>query len=540
MQGRVLDENDKPVENARVNSGANITNTDINGVFRFDNIQIGKNAGSVSVEKDGYFKATRTMMTVAGAMQYAEIKLIPKTDRGNFASSAGGTISIENGSSVDFAANSILNSASNAAYTGSVHVLGAYLDPTSPLLSLTMPGNLTGLDSTKQLKQLQTFGMMAVELKGAAGEKLNLQTGKTATITLPIPAALLSKAPQTIPLWYFNDTTGLWTEQGFATKQNDKYVGTVSHFSFWNCDVPSNFVSLTMRLKDQDGHSLPYFRVKLTNTDNSSSAYGVTDTAGIVVGPVPANAGLQREIFSPCGKLLVSEQIGPFSTSTDIGTITVAVAAPMQTTISGSAINCLGLPVTNGYADILLDAVYHRAKINNGIFSVTINRCDTAASIASVSVTDADANKQSSTINLAITSGENNLDFVRVCDASTEQYINYTINDTMHVNFSRPADSFRTTRNSTTTNIYAYRKQGGLLNTSILFSGAASAGDYPLQRVNLMNGNLIVVLKDPGSVAVSEYGTSGGYITGGFSAVLRDSVGTNTYNAKVVFRVKRN
>ena len=53
-----------------------------------------------------------------------------------------------------------------------------------------MPGDLRGTDTSGRTVGLQTFGMVAVELEGSAGQRLKLASGKTATISLPIPAAL--------------------------------------------------------------------------------------------------------------------------------------------------------------------------------------------------------------------------------------------------------------------------------------------------------------------------------------------------------------
>ena len=90
VNGRVVDENAEPVSNASVRAGASATTTDVNGVFRFNNIILSKNAGFVKVEKDGYFNTGRTIFTSAGVVNNIEIKLIPKKLRGNFSSSAGG------------------------------------------------------------------------------------------------------------------------------------------------------------------------------------------------------------------------------------------------------------------------------------------------------------------------------------------------------------------------------------------------------------------------------------------------------------------
>ncbi len=138
-----------------------------------------------------------------------EITLIPKKERDNFQASAGGNISIENGAAVNFPVNGIIDESTNAAYTGTVRVFGAYLDPEDLTLASIMPGNLTGLTANNEHKILQTYGMIAVELEGSNGEKLNLASGKLAIIILPIPSALQANAPASIPLWYFSDTLGV-------------------------------------------------------------------------------------------------------------------------------------------------------------------------------------------------------------------------------------------------------------------------------------------------------------------------------------------
>ena len=110
------------------------------------------------VEKTGYLKGSRTIFTNAGVVNNVEIQLIPKTNRGNFTASAGGNIIIQNGSSVNFPASGIINSITNATYTGTVNVMGAYLDPEHPKLPLIMPGNLTGLTTNNEQKFCKPLG----------------------------------------------------------------------------------------------------------------------------------------------------------------------------------------------------------------------------------------------------------------------------------------------------------------------------------------------------------------------------------------------
>jgi hypothetical protein len=82
-------------------------------------------------------------------------------------------------------------------------------------------------------------------------------------ITVDIPPSLEGTAPATIPLWYYDDATGLWKEEGTATKQGDKYVGSVSHFSDWNCDVPQGTATVKGLVVDCNDVPVPGISVKI-------------------------------------------------------------------------------------------------------------------------------------------------------------------------------------------------------------------------------------------------------------------------------------
>ena len=550
VKGRVTDENGRPVNNASVVSGGSATTTDINGFFRFDNIQLAKNASFVLVEKTGYLKGSRTIFANAGIINNIEIQLIPKTIRGNFSASAGGNIVIQNGSSVSLPANGIINVATNSVYTGIVNVIGAYLDPTDPKLSLIMPGNLVGLTTTNEQKVLQTFGMIAIELEGSNGEKLNLANGKSATITLPIPAPLLASSPATIPLWYFDETKGLWKEEGTATKQGTNYVGTVAHFSFWNCDVPSNFVTLKVKLKDQNGQPASGYRIELKNTQNNSTAYAITDSAGSASGAVPPNVSLEMKVYNRCNTLVHSQTIGPFSTNSDMGAVTITIPAPANITVSGTVKKCDLSAVTNGYADVIIDGSYYRSTINNGIFSISIQRCSNAATTAQVIATDVQANQQSTSTTLNITSGNYATGEIIACGVSTAQYINFIIGGNPH-NFQSPVDSFNAYRQNTNTNIQGFR--AGVSDsityryTSFNFDGITAPGTYTLSP-----GSLIVTkgifpavgswqYNDAGPIVITitEFGSTGQFIAGSFSGTMKEWFTNVPVTGTCNFRVRR-
>ncbi|MBP9098394.1 MAG: carboxypeptidase regulatory-like domain-containing protein, partial [Ferruginibacter sp.] len=240
VSGFVTDENDAPVMGSTVSAGSGTTTTDKYGYFEIKNVQVVKSAAVVTVNKPGYFKGIKTYIAESGKSAFFRIKLIPKTISGSINGSTGGNVTLTNGLVIALPANGVVNAATNVAYTGNVNVSAHWINPTASDLNQEMPGDLRGISTDGSLKTLTTFGMAAVELTGASGELLQIATGQKATLTMPIPAAILSNAPATIPLWSFDEAKGLWKEEGQAIKTGNTYVGDVSHFSFWNCDVPNN------------------------------------------------------------------------------------------------------------------------------------------------------------------------------------------------------------------------------------------------------------------------------------------------------------
>lgn len=543
LQGRVINENGEPVGNASVIAGTSTTSTNINGYFQLNNIQVSKNAGFVKVEKAGYFKSGRTLFTNKGVVNNIEIKLIPRKKRGDFNAAGGGAVSVEQGAAVNFPADGIINESSKAPYTGTVSVYGAYLDPLDTDLSLRMPGNLTGLTTNNEQKILQTFGMIAIELEGANGEKLNISPGKKATITMPIPGSMMTGAPTSIPLWYFNDTLGIWKEEGTAAKQGSNYVGTVTHFSFWNCDIPNNFVNLTLKLQNQNQEPLAGYRVALTNTSNNSAANGITDSTGTVIGAIPPGVSLQMKVYNKCNGLVHTQTIGPFNVVTDLGIIQVTTTPPGSITVLGTVKNCNQVLVTDGFVDFRLDGILYRASIVNGSYQITISRCSNTNANVDIIATDNTAQVQSSTTQLAVTTGSYTAN-LSACGLSTDQFINFTIGSNT-INFLPVTDSLTASWTNNGTSISGYRKVFDSVNyqyTSIGFLGAAAVGSYT------QNNNSFIVTKGisldytltaPATVTITEYGTAGQYIAGSFSGNMKERYTNAVVPGTCSFRVRR-
>lgn len=358
VTGSVVDENNQPVANASVASGTYTAITDAMGNFVLSSINISKANGHVTVIKAGYFKGIRSFVTEAGKNNYVKIQLIKQVVTGTVTASAGGVINTLTGASITFPANAFVT-AGGAAYTGTVFVYAHWIDPTAPNLPLVVPGDLRGIDSSNGEYLLKSYGMVGAEFQDNSGNLLKLAPGKTAAISFPIPASLQSTAPATIPLWHFDETAARWKQEGSAVKNGNSYVGQVNKFSFWNVDVPANFVTLDLRLINS-ANNLPLANtmVKVTSLVTNTSAYDFTNDSGYVSGYVPKNENLKLEVITgtACNTntVVYTQTIGPYTANASLGNISVTIPANFIISFTGTVKNCNNQPVTNGYISLRL------------------------------------------------------------------------------------------------------------------------------------------------------------------------------------------
>ena len=351
--GVVRNELGGAVSGATVRAGCGTgvsTTTDHFGVYLLEGVTANEELAAVTVEKEGYFTGTRSFIPGESAMDaisHAYITLLQKNVAGTVSATTGGTLNLE-GMNITFPANAFTQN--GAPYTGPVSVYLNHIDPTSVDLHDQMPGMLMGVqDDQPQL--LYSYGMAGVELTDAAGNGVQLAPGSSATVRFPVMAAQQGDAPATIPLWWFDEDLGYWVEEGEAQRVGDQYVAPVSHFSWWNCDVPANFVLLKGNVIDQaSGAILSNAQVRLISaTMGTGTTY--TNAAGEFTGLVPVNQVLTLQVWLPCGPLgayvmVHEETVGPFSA---VSAIVVQVDSPDLDQVVGQVLDCAGVPVEDGY-----------------------------------------------------------------------------------------------------------------------------------------------------------------------------------------------
>ncbi len=437
VAGTIIDENGQGISDVSITIGTTIVTTDAKGSFIIPKAGIYKNAGLVLAAKDGYFGGSRTILPKENVINNITIQLVKKTQSGSFSSSTGGSVAPTNGGSITFPANAVVTK-QGGAYSGTVKVFAYFLDPTKKAAYDKMPGSLRGITTDNNEQALSSYGMMAVELVGANGEALQLATGKTANLSFPIANSLSAAAPASIPLWYFNETTGLWAQQGSATKVGNNYVGDVAHFTWWNCDYGGGPITYTIKFIDQNGNPLSDQHVFMLPSDSSrGGGHGMTASDGTLTGNIPMNTPITITMYlqTPCayswpGQLVYTNQVGPFTASTNGGIVTVTIPTTIPTVnISGTVVDCNNKPLANGYGIINFDGLNNYVYISNGTVNTTITRCtSSAAATATIKVFDNNSlqtNTSPVVIN-NITTG--NYTFGQVAACGIQTAIHYTAN----------------------------------------------------------------------------------------------------------------
>lgn len=168
-----------------------------------------------------------------------------------------------------------------------------------------LPGNFTGINKNGQPVRLSSYGAVSVSLRGMGGKPLNIAKGKSALVRLPIDGNLIGGSPPTIKLWSFDESRGVWIEEGVATKNGNAYEGKVTHFSAVNMDLNSTTGACTRIRVDKT--VFPFdFRLHITSSvvslPNGHQDQLVSDQSGLsVVGEEPQNTQFVFEMYNADG-----------------------------------------------------------------------------------------------------------------------------------------------------------------------------------------------------------------------------------------------
>ncbi len=420
--GLVVDENDQPMVNSEVllktEKGFETTTTDDNGNFLYRDVRVERDGAFVKVRQTGKFEGFRKMNVTPNSYNYTKIKLLDKTIVGEISSNSGGTVSHSSSAKLKLPANAVRYEG-GGEYTGTVSVAMNWIDPTANDLQERMVGDLSGVDSEGKEVYLGTYGMLNVELLAENGEELQLKNGTPATLSFPVPSEIRSQAPETIPLWSYNEDQGVWLEEGSASLQNGFYVGDVAHFSSWNCDYKGERITVTGKVVSRNNVgedvATPFLQIFVTIEDVFTKGGYLDNSGEFEFYNFAANEVFTLTIKDRCDNIIFEEQYGPYANDTDLGTIIVQATADNFITISGSGIDCEDNAITDGYINFELDKLtFFYPLESDATFEFVVNVCDETS--GEISVLDIPNEKISPVQTVDLTDPTVELGALKACD----------------------------------------------------------------------------------------------------------------------------
>ncbi len=416
---RVVDESGNAVSGAEIKAGNKTKYTDDNGIAVIDNASVKEKLAYVSAKKSGYFLGSRSVIPGAGTNNI-NITLLEQNIVSIIQSGQQTTVSVSGGASVDFKGDYV--DANGNAYTGDVEVAFKHLPALAEETPNQMPGMLYAQNNEGGSGALETYGMIAVELFGSSGQELQLASGSNATIHLPVDPEQLANAPQTIPLWHFDEVAGYWIEEGEATLINGSYVGDVSHFSFWNCDVFFSDATINGTILDINGNPLSNATVNIITPNASTS--GTTNFNGTFFTYIPANESITIEIVDQCGGITGTWTGGPFNANTN-NAVTVQQSNANPLNVTGQVLDCNNNLVSNGYVEIVIGNQLYFQPLTNGTINLSLSSCNLPGTLT-VNAVDANTAQESGVTTVVINTPTTNIGNLVACTAITE-YVTYTI-----------------------------------------------------------------------------------------------------------------
>ncbi|MDP1947861.1 MAG: putative Ig domain-containing protein [Nitrospirota bacterium] len=327
-----------PVAGATVSTSVGSTTSGGDGRFAVP-APVGDRA-VIHVEAAGYAEAFPVVRVTTGQTTGLGVRLLATGASSVITVSSGGTVTVPNSTAqVTLPADGLVPK-NGGAVAGTVNVSLTPINPADD--PRVMPGNYRGV-SAGGVKPIESFGALLVDARDNSGARYTVALGRTATIRIPL-GTLSTNPPATIPLYYFDERTGLWQEEGTATLQgtapNRYYEGTVSHFSYWNADQGWTPVFVSGCVRDSQNQPVPNLMVQADGRTYSGSDFDITGPDGTFRVAVRQGGqatvsvvefSLQTFVYSTVTNVVT---VGPSTIDFTLPNCLVKAAAPLMVTMS--------------------------------------------------------------------------------------------------------------------------------------------------------------------------------------------------------------
>ena len=334
--------NDAPVSGAAVKTETGSTTTAADGKFTVS-APVGDRS-VVRVEASGFADGFPIARVTAGQTTNLGGKLVPIGVTETVSVTSGGTVSVPNSPArVTIPANGLVPVAGGAP-AGAVNVSLTPINPAEE--PRVMPGGFNGIAAGGgSVQPLESGGAMQIDVRDSAGARYTLAPGTTATIRIPLRTQS-ANPPATMPLWFFDDTTGVWREDGIATLQgtgaNRYYEGPVTRVTYWNADLVLDSIVVNGCVKDANGQPVANALVQTEGIGYTGMAVDATAADGTFSVAMRTSSRAKLGLFEFDAQTFnlvpVSNTVNVGPSATDITLPNCLVKQPGQLAITTTAL----------------------------------------------------------------------------------------------------------------------------------------------------------------------------------------------------------
>lgn len=291
------------VKLSRQEGGATVTeNVTVNddGIAAFE-VPLSAGRLSLSTDPAGFGAQSIIVETPDAADIIAADLFVQAADLSmTFDNATGGEVMVGEDSLATLPANGFVD-ANGAQITGDVSLELTVIDPSRS--SDLMPGDFLAQDpANDEVSQIESFGALDLTFADSIGNPVQLADNATATLRIPVAERVSGIAPASIPLYFFDEDSGFWVEEGSADLMTlpsgeQAYEGTVAHFTTWNADRRTETVFATGCVVDSDGQPLSGVRIRSEGVNYIGSSRSTSNALGVFTIPVRVSSSQRISAF---------------------------------------------------------------------------------------------------------------------------------------------------------------------------------------------------------------------------------------------------
>ena len=477
----------------------------------------------LEVSMNGFFPAYQHLPWTEKGELRTDIRLVPKSFSGSLSGETGGQLAIGQGFLLDIPQQG-LEYPTGDPFTGTVQVYAYWIDPGDPEFLQLAPAGARGLDANRELRYLNSYGILAMELTDENGLPLRTAPGKTMDLHFPVPGALTGTAPSELALWSFDPEAGLWNESATATLSNQYYHGKAPSGLFWNVAGSSLLVQVKGWVQQPGSGPAREVEVLAWETNGSLLARTSTQNQGQFVLVLPGDAPATLQLLDLCGNEQYTQDLPALSGNVSLNPI--PLPSENLVPVKGRLVDCDEAPVSLGYMQAIIGDKEVLMPLVGGAFSALLPVCP--EDVVTLIGFDLVRNFQTAPLSFSASGPIDAGDWILCNDAP--EYISYNLDG--EVQFS--SDPGFEVNGSVSTIL------DSTLGVSLSFEGTGP-GTFPVLQDGFSLGNLATVntLGIDLLLNISRYDPPGGYVIGSFNGKVTE-VGAQEHQVSGVFKLQRN